>query len=56
MGGLFMIIMKKHIAAAILIILAAIIAFVGIKKYESRQTFVQRDIKIILDAGHGAYA
>lgn len=48
-----MIIMKKHIAAVILIILAAIIAFVGIKKYESRQTFVQRDIKIILDAGHG---
>ncbi|MCI8404678.1 MAG: hypothetical protein HFE49_07220 [Clostridia bacterium] len=51
-----MIVMKKHIAAAILIVLAVIIAFFGIKKYESSQTIADNDLKIILDAGHGAYA
>lgn len=48
-----MIIMKKHIAAAIIIIIAVIIAFFGIKKYESRQTFADNNLKIVLDAGHG---
>lgn len=48
-----MIVMKKHIAAAIIIIIAVIIAFLGIKKYESRQTFANNNLKIVLDAGHG---
>ncbi|MGN0107250.1 MAG: hypothetical protein ACI4A5_06095 [Hominilimicola sp.] len=50
-----MIIMKKHIAAVILIIIAVVIIFFGIEKYESRQTFADSDLKIVLDAGHGAY-
>lgn len=49
-----MIIMKKHIAAIVVIIVAAILVFVGIKKYENRQTFADSDLKIVLDAGHGA--
>ncbi len=49
-----MIVMKKHIAAVIIIIIAAILAFVGVKKYESHQTFADNDLKIVLDAGHGA--
>lgn len=51
-----MIIMKKHIAAVILIILAVVIAFVGIKKHESRQTFANSKLSVLVDAGHGAYA
>ena len=48
-----MIIMKKHIAAIVVIIVAAILVFVGIKKYDNRQTFADSDLKIVLDAGHG---
>lgn len=48
-----MIVMKKHIAAAVLIIIAVAVVFYGIKKYESSQTFADSDLKIILDAGHG---
>lgn len=48
-----MIVMKKHIAIIILVLIAAVIAFFGIKKYESRQTFNDSGLKIILDAGHG---
>ena len=46
-------VMKKHIAAAVLIIIAVAVVFYGIKKYESSQTFADSDLKIILDAGHG---
>lgn len=49
-----MIIVKKHIAAAVLIVLAAAIVFVCIKKHEIRQTFSANNIKIVVDAGHGA--
>lgn len=49
-----MIVMKKHIAAAILVLLAVAITVFGIKKYESRQTIANNDLKIVLDAGHGA--
>ena len=51
--GDIMIVMKKHIAAAVLIIIAVAVVFYGIKKYESSQTFADSDLKIILDAGHG---
>ena len=49
-----MIVMKKHIAAVVLIIIAISIAIIGIKKYESRQTFSDNNLKIVLDAGHDA--
>lgn len=48
-----MIIMKKHIAAVILIILAVVIVFAGIKRYESRQTFANSKLSVLVDAGHG---
>lgn len=48
-----MIVTKKHIAAVVLIIIAIAIAVIGIKKYESRQTFAGNNLKIVLDAGHG---
>ena len=44
-----MIVMKKHIAAVIIILIAIVISFFGIKKYESQQTF-----SVVLDAGHDA--
>lgn len=50
-----MIIMKKHIAAVVLIALAAVIVFVCIKKREIRQTFEDDNLKIVIDAGHRAY-
>lgn len=49
-----MIVMKKYIAAAIIVLIAAILVFLGVKKYESHQTFSDSDLKIILDAGHRA--
>ncbi|MBQ8301035.1 MAG: hypothetical protein IJX57_03640 [Clostridia bacterium] len=49
-----MIVLKKHIAAVIIVLIAIIIAFLGIKKYESSQTFANDDFKVILDAGHDA--
>ncbi|MCH5210543.1 MAG: N-acetylmuramoyl-L-alanine amidase [Oscillospiraceae bacterium] len=48
-----MIIMRKQLAAFILALVAIAVVFFGIKKYESRQTFADRDFKIVLDAGHG---
>lgn len=48
-----MIVIRKHIAAVIVMIIAVIIAFFGIKKYENQQTFADNNLKIILDAGHG---
>lgn len=48
-----MIITKKHLAAVIIVIFSAAIAFGGIKRYESRQTFADNNLKIIVDAGHG---
>lgn len=48
-----MIIMKKHIAAVLIILIAFALAFFGIKKYESRQSFADGNIKFVLDAGHG---
>lgn len=50
-----MIIMKKHIAIIILVMITVILVIFGIKKHESRQTFNNSDIKIVLDAGHGGY-
>lgn len=50
-----MIITKKHIAAVIIVIFSAAIAFGGIKRYESRQTFADNNLKIIVDAGHRAF-
>ncbi|MCD8181553.1 MAG: N-acetylmuramoyl-L-alanine amidase, partial [Firmicutes bacterium] len=48
-----MIVTRRYIAAVILIIIAAIISFLGIKKYESSQAFSENKFKIVLDAGHG---
>ena len=53
-GGFIMIVMKKHIAAVIIILIAIVISFFGIKKYESQQTFSDGDLKVVLDAGHDA--
>ena len=47
-----MIIMRKQIVAFVLVLFAIAAVFFGIKKYESRQTFADRDFKIVLDAGH----
>jgi len=49
-----MIVLKRHIAAIIIVLIAIIIAFVGIKKHESSQTFANDDFTVILDAGHDA--
>ena len=49
-----MIVMKKQIAAVIIILIAIVISFFGIKKYESQQTFSDGDLKVVLDAGHDA--
>lgn len=48
-----MIVLKKHIAAVIIVLIAITIAFLGIKKHESSQTFANDDFTVILDAGHG---
>ena len=52
--GDIMIVMKKHIAAVIIILIAIVISFFGIKKYESQQTFSDGELKVVLDAGHDA--
>ncbi len=49
-----MILTRKHIAAVIMIIFAAVIAFGCIRKYASVQTFSDNELRIIIDAGHGA--
>ena len=50
-----MIVMKRYIAAILIVIIAAVLVFFGIKKNESRQTFMNNGVKVILDAGHGAF-
>ncbi|MCI9085676.1 MAG: hypothetical protein HFE51_04555 [Clostridia bacterium] len=50
-----MILTRKHLTAAAVVI-AVIGVFVGIRQYEIRQTIADNELKIILDAGHGAYA
>lgn len=50
-----MILTKKHLAA-LTIILAVLGVFVGIGQSKIRQTIANHDVKIILDAGHDAYA
>ena len=49
-----MIIMKKQLAAALLAAIALASVFFGITKCESRQTFADKNLKVVLDAGHGA--
>ncbi len=49
-----MIIMRKQLAAVILALIALAAIFFGVKKYETRHTFADDDLKIVLDAGHGA--
>ena len=49
-----MIVLKRHIAAIIIVLIAIIIAFVGIKKHENSQTFSSNNFTVILDAGHDA--
>ena len=48
-----MIIMKRQLAAIILVLIALAAVFVGVKKHESRQTFADSGLKVVLDAGHG---
>lgn len=50
-----MIITKKHIMIAIIFCIAVTAIVVCVKKHESRQVFAGDGIKIVLDAGHGAY-
>lgn len=49
-----MILTKKHLALAAVVI-AIIGVIVGIRQYEIRQTIANNDLKIVLDAGHGAF-
>lgn len=51
-----MILTRKRIAAVIIIIFAVGIAVGGVKKYVSIPTFSDNNLKIVVDAGHGAYA
>lgn len=55
LGGDIMIITKKHIMIAIIFCIAVTAIVVCVKKHESRQVFAGDGIKIVLDAGHGAY-
>lgn len=48
-----MILTNKHLAAAVSII-ALIGIIIGVRQYDIRQTIANNDLKIILDAGHGA--
>ncbi len=50
-----MIIMKKHIIALFIIICAAVIAICCIHTRDSRQTMADSGLRVILDAGHGAF-
>lgn len=49
-----MILTRKHLTA-VAVVIAVIGVFVGIRQYEIRQTIADNELKIILDAGHGAY-
>lgn len=51
-----MIFTRKHIVIAVLFAVVGIAIGIGIKHYETLQTFSSPDIKVVLDAGHGAYA
>lgn len=49
-----MIFTRKHIVIAVLFAVVGIAIGMGIKHYETLQTFSSSDIKVVLDAGHGA--
>ncbi len=49
-----MIFTRKHIVIAVLFAVVGIAIGIGIKHYETLQTFSSPDIKVVLDAGHGA--
>ena len=48
-----MIFTRKHIVIAVLFTVVGIAIGIGIKHYETLQTFSSSDIKVVLDAGHG---
>ena len=48
-----MIFTRKHIVIAVLFAVVGIAIGIGIKHYETLQTFSSPDIKVVLDAGHG---
>ena len=48
-----MIFTRKHIVIAVLFAVVGIAIGIGIKHYETLQTFSSSDIKVVLDAGHG---
>ncbi len=48
-----MIFTRKHIVIAVLFAVVGIVIGIGIKHYETLQTFSSSDIKVVLDAGHG---
>lgn len=48
-----MIFTRKHIVIAVLFAVVGIAIGMGIKHYETLQTFSSSDIKVVLDAGHG---
>ena len=47
-----MIFTRKHIVIAVLFAVVGIAIGIGIKHYETLQTFSSSDIKVVLDAGH----
>ena len=49
-----MIFTRKHIVIAVLFAVVGIVIGIGIKHYETLQTFSSSDIKVVLDAGNGA--
>ena len=49
-----MIFTRKHIVIAVLFAVVGIVIGIGIKHYETLQTFSSSDIKVVLAAGHGA--
>lgn len=49
-----MIFTRKHIVIAVLFAVVGIAIGIGIKHYETLQTFSSSDIQVVLDAGHGA--
>lgn len=51
-----MILTKKYIAVFTAVIVAVAALVMGIKEYSAREAFSKSEMKVILDAGHGAYA
>ena len=49
-----MIFTRKHIVIAVLFAVVGIVIGIGIKHYETLQTFSSSDIKVVLVAGYGA--